>query len=121
MRQGDAGRSMFVVLEGRVRVTLEPSGQQVAVIGAGGFFGEMSMLTGDPRTATVTALDDALLLEMSADVFRDLAVRQPDLVEHVSGLVSARRQGLAEARAADHGTRPRHPARSRSSTASSRS
>ncbi len=64
VRQDDAGRSMFVVLDGRVRVTLEPSGQEVAVTSKGGFFGEMSMLTGDPRTATVSALDDALLLEI---------------------------------------------------------
>ena len=61
VRQGDAGQSMFVVLDGRVRVTLEPSGQEVAVISRGAFFGEMSMLTGDPRTATVSALDDATL------------------------------------------------------------
>ena len=61
VRQGDAGQSMFVVLDGRVRVTIEPSGQEVAVISRGGFFGEMSMLTGDPRTATVSSLDDATL------------------------------------------------------------
>lgn len=100
VRQGDAGDSMFVVLEGRVRVTIEPSGQEVAVTGTGGFFGEMSMLTGDPRTATVTALDDSTLLEITAERFRDLAVRRPGLVEHVSGVVSARRQGLAQAQAA---------------------
>jgi small-conductance mechanosensitive channel/CRP-like cAMP-binding protein len=100
VRQGDAGQSMFVVLSGRVRVTLEPSGQEVAVTSAGGFFGEMSMLTGDPRTATVTAIDDAALLEITADRFRDLAVGRPGLVEHVSGVVSARRAGLAEAQAA---------------------
>ena len=57
VRQGEAGSSMFVVLSGRVRVVLEPSGQEVAVIEPGGFFGEMSMLTGDPRTATVRAVE----------------------------------------------------------------
>ncbi|MGE0815026.1 MAG: cyclic nucleotide-binding domain-containing protein [Vicinamibacterales bacterium] len=100
VRQGDAGESMFVVLEGRVRITLEPSGQEVAVTSTGGFFGEMSMLTGDPRTATVTALTDATLLEITAERFRDLAVRRPGLVEHVSTTVSARRSGLASAKAA---------------------
>ncbi|MBL8136579.1 MAG: mechanosensitive ion channel [Acidobacteria bacterium] len=110
VRQGDSGRSMFVVLDGRVRVTLEPSGQEVAVTTAGGFFGEMSMLTGDPRTATVTALDDATLLEIDADRFRELAVRRPGLVEHVSGIVSARRQGLADAKAAAEGARAAAPA-----------
>ncbi len=109
VRQGDAGRSMFVVLDGRVRVTIEPSGQEVAVTTAGGFFGEMSMLTGDPRTATVTAMDDATLLEIDADRFRELAVRRPGLVEHVSGIVSARRQGLADAKAAAEGARAAAP------------
>jgi len=109
VRQGDAGRSMFVVLDGSVRVTIEPSGQEVAVTTAGGFFGEMSMLTGDPRTATVTAMDDAVLLEIDADRFRELAVRRPGLVEHVSGIVSARRQGLADAKAAAEGARAAAP------------
>ena len=110
VRQGDEGRSMFVVLDGRVRVTIEPSGQEVAVTTAGGFFGEMSMLTGDPRTATVTAVDDAVLLEIDADRFRELAVRRAGLVEHVSGIVSARRQSLAEAKAAAEGARAAAPA-----------
>ncbi len=109
VRQGDSGRSMFIVLDGRVRVTIEPSGQEVAVTTAGGFFGEMSMLTGDPRTATVTALDDAVLLEIDADRFRELAVRRPGLVEHVSGIVSARRQGLADAKAAADGAHAAAP------------
>lgn len=110
VRQGDSGRSMFIVLDGRVRVTIEPSGQEVAVTTAGGFFGEMSMLTGDPRTATVTAMDDAVLLEIDADRFRELALRRPGLVEHVSGIVSARRQGLADAKAAAEGARAAAPA-----------
>jgi len=110
VRQGDAGQSMFVLLEGRVRVTLEPSGQEVAVTTAGGFFGEMSMLTGDPRTATVTALDDAGLLEITADRFRELAVKRASLVEQVSAVVSARRQGLIEAKAAADEARAGEPA-----------
>jgi small-conductance mechanosensitive channel/CRP-like cAMP-binding protein len=100
VRQGDAGSSMFVVLSGRARVTLEPGGQEVAVIEPGGFFGEMSMLTGDARTATVRAIDDALTLEISAERFRALAIEQPDVVEHISRIVSARRVELDEVRAA---------------------
>jgi len=100
VRQGDAGQSMFVVLDGRVRVTLEPSGQEVAVTSRGGFFGEMSMLTGEPRTATVSALDDALLMEISAERFRELAVLREGLVDHVSDVVTSRRAGLASAQAA---------------------
>jgi CRP-like cAMP-binding protein len=91
---------MFVVLKGRARVVFEPSGQEVAIIPAGGFFGEMSMLTGDPRAATVKATDDATVLEISAAQFRGLAVANPSLLDHISTIVGSRRTGLEEARAA---------------------
>ena len=111
VRQGDAGQSMFVVLDGRVRITLEPSGQEVAVTSRGGFFGEMSMLTGEPRTATVSALDDALLVEITADRFRELALARTGLVEQVSEMVVARRAGLESARAAAEQAHAKAPAR----------
>jgi small-conductance mechanosensitive channel len=99
VRQGESGDSMFIVLQGRARVTIEPSGQEVAVIPVGGFFGEMSMLTGDARTATVTALDDVGLLEISSPAFRGLAASNPGLLDHISTIVGSRRTGLEEARA----------------------
>lgn len=100
VRQGADGDSMFVVLTGRVRVVLEPSGQELAVIAAGGFFGEMSMLTGEPRTATVRAVEDALVLEITAAHFRELAAGNPALLDHISTVVSSRRTGLDDAKAA---------------------
>jgi small-conductance mechanosensitive channel/CRP-like cAMP-binding protein len=100
VRQDDPGSSMFIVLNGRVTVVLEPSGQHVAYIEAGGLFGEMSMLTGDPRTATVRAIDDVRVLELGSDQFRELALAHPGLVEHISTVVARRRVGLDEARAA---------------------
>ena len=99
VRQGDRGSSMFVILRGHVMVTLEPSGQQVAEIASGGFFGEMSMLTGDPRTATVRAVDDVQALEIEAADMRRLAQSTPGLLEHISTVVAARRAGLAQAEA----------------------
>ena len=99
VRQGNAGSSMYVVLSGRARVLLEPSGQEVAIIEPGGIFGEMSMLTGDPRTATVRAIEDVRVLEVTAERFREVAIERPGLVEHVSSVVAARRVGLDHARA----------------------
>ena len=98
VRQNAAGDSMFVMLKGRVRVLLEPSGQEVAVIPAGGLFGEMSMLTGEPRTATVRALEDVMALEITAAGFRELAIAHPSLLDHISTVVGARRAGLDEAK-----------------------
>ena len=99
VRQAAPGDSMFVVLSGRVRVTIEPSGTEVAVIAAGGFFGEMSMLTGDSRTATVQAIEDARVLEISAATFRTLVVVDPGLLPHISDAMMSRRAGLEEVRA----------------------
>ncbi len=99
VRQDAAGDSMFVLMKGGASVVLEPSGQQVAVIPAGGVFGEMSMLTGDRRTATVRAIDDVVVLEISAKDFRELALANPGLLEHVSTIMGDRRTGLDDARA----------------------
>ena len=99
VRQDADGDSMFVLMTGRARVVLEPSGQEVAVIPAGGFFGEMSMLTGDKRSATVKAADDVAVLEITAKDFRELALVNPDLVDHVSTIISTRRTGLEDAKA----------------------
>jgi CRP-like cAMP-binding protein len=100
VKQDEAGDSMFVILAGRARVVLEPSGQEVAVIPAGGFFGEMSMLTGDRRTATVRAIDDVRVLEVKAADFRELALANPGLLDHISTVISTRRTGLEGAKAA---------------------
>jgi CRP-like cAMP-binding protein len=99
VRQDAAGDSMFILMKGQARVLLEPTGQEVAVIPAGGFFGEMSMLTGDRRTATVKAVGDVNVLEIEARDFRELAVASPQLLDHVSNVVMARRVGLEDARA----------------------
>ena len=70
-RQGDAGDDMFVVVAGRVRLTLDVGGdvKEVAVFGTGEFFGELSALTGAPRTATAEAIDDTTLLVIDRDAF----------------------------------------------------
>ena len=99
VRQDADGDSMFVLLDGQAKVVIEPSGQEVAVIPAGGFFGEMSMLTGDRRTATVKALTDARVLEISAAQFRPLASANAALIDHVSTIMSARRTELDGAKA----------------------
>jgi small-conductance mechanosensitive channel/CRP-like cAMP-binding protein len=99
VRQDADGDSMFVLMKGHGRVVLEPSGQEVAVIPPGGFFGEMSMLTGDRRSATVKAMGDVSVLEISARDFRALALANPGLLDHVSTMMGDRRTGLDDARA----------------------
>jgi CRP-like cAMP-binding protein len=98
VRQGDPGESMFVVCDGRVRVTVGETGAEVATIGAGGYMGEMSLLTGDPRSATVSAIGDCQLLEITADDFRRIALARPEVVVLVTQAVEARRTGLERTR-----------------------
>ena len=99
VRQGANGASMFVVHSGQVKVTIEPGAREVARTNPGGFFGEMSLLTGDPRTATVSATADSLLVEIPASSFRSIALANPAVVEAVSAAVVARRAGLDQAKA----------------------
>jgi small-conductance mechanosensitive channel len=98
VRQGKPGQSMFVVCSGRVSVVLEPSQQQVATIETGGYFGEMSLLTGDPRTATVRAVGDVSVLEIDADVFRAIGAVDPQAVEQIGLAAMTRRAELDQVR-----------------------
>jgi len=103
VRQGDEGQSMFVVLSGSVSVVLEPSRDEVARIQRGGYFGEMSLLTGEPRSATVLAVGDVVVVEIGADLFRRLAAVHPEAIEKVGMAAMVRRAGLEEVRTATAG------------------
>jgi CRP-like cAMP-binding protein len=81
-----------------VCVRIEPGGHEVARLGAGSFFGEMSLLTGDPRTANVVALTDTLAVEISADNFRGIALAQPAVVDAIGFAVVKRRAELDKTR-----------------------
>lgn len=98
VRQGSEGQSMFVVCAGKVDVVLEPDRRLVATIEAGGYFGEMSLLTGEPRTATVLSVGDTTVLELDAAVFRRLGSADPHAIEQVGIAAVARRLELARAR-----------------------
>ena len=98
VRQGEPGASMFVVTRGEAVVVIEPGGQEVARHGPGGFFGEMSLLTGDPRSASVKAVTDLELLEITVDGFRQFVLANPSALEMVATAVSTRAAELAAKR-----------------------
>jgi len=99
VREGQPGESMFVLCSGRAAVVLQTSGREVATIEKGGYFGEMSLLTGDPRSASVVARGDVVVLEIDAAVFRQLAEEAPHAVEQVGVAAATRRAELDQARA----------------------
>ena len=100
VRQGDEGQSMFVVLDGEVRVVLEPSRNEVARIQRGGYFGEMSLLTGDPRSATVLAAGDVTVVEIGVDLFRRIIAAHPEAIEKIGLAVMMRRAQLDQIKSA---------------------
>ena len=99
VREGDRGSSMFIVRTGEASLRLAAGGDEIAHFRHGDFFGEMSLLTGDPRTATVTAATDCELLEIGADAFRRVVLADPAVVERISSAVSSRRSELETHRA----------------------
>jgi CRP-like cAMP-binding protein len=88
---------------GRVSVVLEPEGREVATIERGGYFGEMSVLTGEPRSATVIARGETVILELTAEQFRSLGEHSPDALERLGMTAVTRRAELDRARTAAQG------------------
>jgi len=97
IRAGDAGSSMFVVHNGRVQVQINENGRAraVAVLNEGDFFGEMALFTGEPRAATVVALEQTEVLEIGHSAMKLIFETNPDLVESLSWTIAERRAGLA--------------------------
>ena len=94
---------MFVVLSGSVSVVLEPSREEIARIEPGGYFGEMSLLTGEPRSATVLAVGDLVAVEIGADLFRRLAIVHPEAIEKIGMAAMVRKAGLEQMKTAAAG------------------
>ncbi len=94
VRQGATGRTCFLVARGVVRVSLAPDDQEVTRLGVGDVFGEMSWLTGETRSATVTAVGDALVFELDDRVLRELAEATPGVLDTLAEAVSRRRREL---------------------------
>ncbi len=85
---------MFVILRGEASVTLAGTDGEVARLRGGDVFGEMSLLTGEARTATVTAAIDCDVLEIDAEGFRTVVMTNPSVLEHVTSVTAARREEL---------------------------
>jgi CRP/FNR family cyclic AMP-dependent transcriptional regulator len=95
--EGDVGREAFILLEGTAEV--RRGGTVVAELGPGAHVGELSLLDGGPRTATVTATSEVELLVLSRGAFNGVLDEIPTLAHKL--LVSLARR-LREAEAASH-------------------
>jgi len=93
-RQGDAADALYLVVQGRVRVSaLDPSGQEkvFAFLGAGDVIGEMGLLTNEPRSATAVAATDSRLLQLRKEDFDRVLANNVEIMRALLQVVSQRR------------------------------
>jgi len=86
--EGEPGAGLFVIDTGRANVSI--GGKRVNTLGPGDFFGEMALLDGGPRTATVTAATDLQLFALTGWVFRGLVAEYPQMALRVMETMAAR-------------------------------
>lgn len=120
VREGDRGSSMFIVEAGRLGVSAHGTvgeSQKLAVLEAGTAFGEISLLTGDARTATVRALTEATLLEIDKSTIAPILRENPSIVGMLELTMKERRKKATDALEAARGetdrTEDRSPLRQR--------
>ncbi len=94
-RQGDRGESCFILASGKIRgeIVYSEKGKEYKtefMVESGGIFGEMSLFTGMPRTATGIVMEESELLEIEVEDFAIILERHPDLAELIADLVSTR-------------------------------
>ncbi len=105
-RQGNTSHWLYIIVAGEAEIVHENAGEKgggrvrVGLVSAGGFFGEIGMLTGAPRTATVIALTDVECYRLDKESFRGLLTTRPQIAEDISRIVAARAQDSAQANSA---------------------
>ena len=99
IRRGSEGSSMFIVHDGSVsvRVADQQVEREIARLGAGDFFGEMALLTGETRAADVVALNDVVAVEITKEALQPILQDHPELAAELSSRVMDRRESLESA------------------------
>lgn len=98
VREGDRGSSLFVIRSGRVRIDKAIEGgaaTTMAHMGPGDFFGEMSLLTGEPRTASIIAEDETEVVVVSKEAFAPVLTTDTGLLIGLSDVLDLRARDLA--------------------------
>jgi CRP-like cAMP-binding protein len=99
-RQGAVAHWLYLLVEGEAQVWVESPGAPrrfVAALGPGSVFGEMGMMTGEPRRATVTAKTEALCYRLDKAGFEGILRLRPQIAEEISRVLAARSGGLRQA------------------------
>ncbi len=98
VRQGEESDELFIIVKGEVAVVLESASEsyEVTRLGRGKFFGEMALVTGEKRKATVKAITDCELLVIDHDAFQQVLREKPEVVESLSRVLAERQLELDE-------------------------
>ena len=93
VRRGQEGNSMFVIVRGLVKVQIPENDYQKTInkLRANDFFGEMSLLTGQPRTATVIAEEETEVIQIKKTALRPLFEANPNLMKAICDIIEERR------------------------------
>lgn len=107
IKQGSLGCSMFIVVSGELEASVSRDGVEtrVGTLSTGDAFGEMCLLTGEARTATVRALTDSFVWEIRRDGIQPLVQQTPELAARMSELLARRKMhndGVLAAQAQPH-------------------
>ncbi len=96
IRQGDPGDSCFIIHSGKAEVSVAtPQGEtDIGGLGPGQVFGEMSLMTGDERSATVRALTDMELIVVNKENFARILSANPDIAAKISSILAKRQMEL---------------------------
>lgn len=95
--KGEDGTTMFVIVEGSVRIHDEnksSSSKALAILNEGHFFGELSILDNEKRSASATAVENSVLLEISQDSFRNMMIDNFDLAQNLISALAERIRSL---------------------------
>ena len=95
-KENDPGDSFYIILSGAVEVLSEKADQYIATLHEGEFFGEISLLLGTPRTATVKTREDAILFVVERHDLQKLLIEQPNLADQIAQKLSERQQALRD-------------------------
>jgi len=100
VQEGDPGNSMFILVMGEVSVTTtDPFDNAIdlATLGEGEFFGEVALITGKPRTATITTTQESEVMELAREDFEQIAERHPGIRQTVENFWKERTDRTVEA------------------------
>lgn len=94
MRQGQPGDSLYIIDEGSVAVAVSADGrsEKLADLGPSAIIGEMALMTGAERTATVTATVPTQFVVIDREAFRKTLLQNPQIADQISELLSTRRE-----------------------------